>query len=183
MRTPDAGFAAGDGLHLALELLVSGAGDAADLPLVLPETGLGETRTLEALAGHVLGEAARLGSPTSLAHMDPPTPWITWAMALWNASSNQNLLHEATSPFATRAEARVLTWLAPCFGMRGGHFCAGSSVANLTAIWAARDAAGVKRVVASRAAHLPGDRKASKRRTRWPRPPTSGSSSRRTPRS
>jgi len=35
------------------------------------------------------------------AHMDPPTPWITWAIGLWNARLNQNLLHTATSPFAT----------------------------------------------------------------------------------
>jgi glutamate/tyrosine decarboxylase-like PLP-dependent enzyme len=75
-------------------------------------------------------------------------------MALWNASLNQNMLHEMTSPFATEAEALVLSWLAPYFGMQGGHLCAGSSVANLTGIWAARDVAGVKTVVASQAAHL-----------------------------
>jgi hypothetical protein len=52
---------------------------------------------------HRSTEATKLSaSPTSLAHMDPPTPWITWAMALWNASLNQNLLHEMTSPFATQ---------------------------------------------------------------------------------
>jgi glutamate/tyrosine decarboxylase-like PLP-dependent enzyme len=75
-------------------------------------------------------------------------------MALWNASLNQNMLHEMTSPFATQAEALVLSWLAPYFGMQGGHFCAGSTIANLTGIWAARDAAGVKTVVTSQAAHL-----------------------------
>jgi L-2,4-diaminobutyrate decarboxylase len=154
MRTPDASFATSDGLNRALELLVSRSGDAGDLPLTLPESGIGEMRTLDMLSGHVLGQAAQLGSPTSLAHMDPPTPWITWAMALWNASLNQNMLHEMTSPFATQAEAVVLTWLAPYFGMQGGHFCAGSTIANLTGIWAARDAAGVKMVVTSQAAHL-----------------------------
>jgi len=154
MRTPDASFSTRDGLNRALELLASRSRDAIDLPLALPESGLGEMRTLEMLSGHVLDRAAQLGSPTSLAHMDPPTPWITWAMALWNASLNQNMLHEMTSPFATQAEAVVLTWLAPYFGMQGGHFCAGSTIANLTGIWAARDAAGVKTVVASQAAHL-----------------------------
>lgn len=154
MRTPDASFATSDGLNRALELLVSRSGDAGDLPLTLPESGIGEMRTLDMLSGHVLGQAAQLGSPTSLAHMDPPTPWITWAMALWNASLNQNMLHEMTSPFATQAEAVVLTWLAPYFGMQGGHFCTGSTIANLTGIWAARDAAGVKMVVTSQAAHL-----------------------------
>lgn len=154
MRNPDASFVTSDGLNRALELLVSRSGDTGELPLTLPESGIGEMRTLDMLSGHVLGQAAELGSPTSLAHMDPPTPWITWAMALWNASLNQNMLHEMTSPFATQAEAVVLTWLAPYFGMQGGHFCAGSTIANLTGIWAARDAAGVKKVVASQAAHL-----------------------------
>jgi glutamate/tyrosine decarboxylase-like PLP-dependent enzyme len=154
MWIPDPSYSPHDGLNKALELLVSRGGESVDLPLTLPESGLGDIRALELLSGHVLGGAAQLGSPTSLAHMDPPTPWITWAMALWNASLNQNMLHEMTSPFATRAEELVLNWLAPYFGMQGGHFCAGSTIANLTGIWAARDAAGVKKVVASQAAHL-----------------------------
>jgi L-2,4-diaminobutyrate decarboxylase len=154
MRIPDPSFSSRDGLNMALELLASRSRDSVDLPLTLPESGLGDMRALEMLSGHVLDRAAQLGSPTSLAHMDPPTPWITWAMALWNASLNQNMLHEVTSPFATQAEALVLRWLAPYFGMQGGHFCAGSTIANLTGIWAARDAAGVKTVVTSQAAHL-----------------------------
>jgi glutamate/tyrosine decarboxylase-like PLP-dependent enzyme len=154
MRTPDDSFVMSDGLYRAIALLVSRSRDVGDLPLTLPEFGLGEMRTLDMLSGHVVGQAAQLGSPTSLAHMDPPTPWITWAMALWNASLNQNMLHEMTSQFATQAEAVVLSWLAPYFGMQGGHFCAGSTIANLTGIWAARDAAGVKTVVTSQAAHL-----------------------------
>jgi L-2,4-diaminobutyrate decarboxylase len=154
MRTPDPSFSAHDGLKVALDLLASPSRCSVDLPLTLPETGLGDMPTLEMLSGHVLDRAAQLGSPTSLAHMDPPTPWITWAMALWNASLNQNMLHEMTSPFATQAEALVLSWLAPYFGMQGGHFCAGSTIANLTGLWAARDAAGVKTVITSQAAHL-----------------------------
>lgn len=154
MQTSDSSFSTHDGLNKALELLASPHRDAVDLPVTLPESGLGEMRVLEVLSSHVLGKAAQLGSPTSLAHMDPPTPWITWAMALWNASRNQNMLHEATSPFATQAEALVLAWLAPLFGMTGGHFCAGSTIANLTGLWAARDFAGVSTVVTSQAAHL-----------------------------
>jgi L-2,4-diaminobutyrate decarboxylase len=152
--TSDSSFLAQEGLAKALELLASPHREAVDLPRTLPESGLGEMRALELLSGHVFDGAARLGSATSLAHMDPPTPWITWAMALWNASLNQNMLHAATSPFATQAEALVLDWLAPHFGMQGGHFCAGSTLANLTAVWAARDVAGVNTVVASQAAHL-----------------------------
>jgi L-2,4-diaminobutyrate decarboxylase len=109
---------------------------------------------LELLAPHVLGGAARLGAPAAFAHTDPPTPWITWAMALWNASVNQNLLHPATAPVARDLEVQVVAWLAPFFGMSGGHMTAGSTLANLTALWAARECAGVQEIVASEGAHL-----------------------------
>lgn len=153
-RATDPSFLPDRGLDEALKLLRGVRFPAGDLPANFPEKGIGEIASLQQLAGHVFGRAARLGSGIALAHMDPPTPWITWAVAMWNASLNQNLLHESTSPFATEAEAIAIRWLRPYFGMQGGHFCAGSSLANLTGIWAARDAAGVKRVIASEAAHL-----------------------------
>jgi L-2,4-diaminobutyrate decarboxylase len=58
--------------------------------LAMPEIGLGGEAALELLAPYVLGGAAPLGSSHSFAHMDPPTPWVTWAATLWNASLNQN---------------------------------------------------------------------------------------------
>jgi L-2,4-diaminobutyrate decarboxylase len=146
-----------DGLHRAVDLLASIATRAdglPDWPDTLPETGIGPRQALEQLAPAILGGAARLGAATAFAHMDPPTPWITWATTLWNAALNQNLLHPATAPVARLAEARVVGWLAPFFGMDGGHMTPGSTVANLTALWAARDIAGVDEVVASEAAHL-----------------------------
>jgi glutamate/tyrosine decarboxylase-like PLP-dependent enzyme len=62
--------------------------------------------------------------------------------------------YPATAPFAKEAEERVINWLTPFFGMQGGHFCTGSTLANLTALWAARDIANVTKVVASEAAHI-----------------------------
>lgn len=144
------------GLKRAIELLgsTSPADGRGDLPAAWPVAGAGPDRAMELLAPVVLGGAARLGGGGSFAHMDPPTPWISWATALWNASLNQNLLHPATSPAAREIERRVIDWLAPCFGMDGGHMTPGSSVANLTALWAARECAGVDTVLASASAHL-----------------------------
>ncbi|MEA1617373.1 pyridoxal-dependent decarboxylase [Erythrobacter sp. T5W1-R] len=127
---------------------------ALSLPAAMPEMGLGERATLDFLAPTVLGKASALGDVTALAHMDPPTPWITWATTLWNASVNQNLLHPATAPAAREIEDRVIDWLSPFFGMDGGHMVPGSTIANLTALWAARECAGVKEVVYGDSAHL-----------------------------
>ena len=139
----------------ALELLCHPpAGREIDLPARLPESGQDPRAVLDLLAPAVLGQAARLGTATALAHMDPPTPWITWATTLWNASLNQNLLHPATAPVARAMEQRVIDWLVPHFGMSGGHMTPGATIANLTALWAARECAGVTEVIASDAAHL-----------------------------
>ncbi|MCX7247003.1 MAG: pyridoxal-dependent decarboxylase [Burkholderiales bacterium] len=145
-----------DGLHRAVDLMSRdfGSAEGLDLPIELPQFGMGSMAALNSLAPSILGGAARLGEATSFAHMDPPTPWITWAMTLWNASLNQNLLHPATAPVARQMEQQVVAWLAPFFGMNGGHMTPGSTVANLTALWSARECAGVTEVIASEGAHL-----------------------------
>ena len=143
-----------EALGHAIALMTSATAEPPSaLPLVLPEVGLGASETLDALAPAVLGHARDLGAPGFFAHMDPPTPWITWAMHLWTASRNQNLLHPDTAPAAREIEARVVDWLAPSFAMSGGHMTPGSTVANLTAIWAAREA-GAHTVVSTHNAHL-----------------------------
>ena len=154
MTYQDPSFTPDGRLEEAISLLRNTPEKKSDLPQECPESGLGESATLELLSPHVIGSAAKLDAPEAFANMDPPTPWITWAIALWNARLNQNLLHPATAPFAIQAEQRVFQWLMPFFGMRGGHMCSGSTLANLTAIWAARDGKDVQRVVASQAAHL-----------------------------
>jgi len=128
--------------------------DPTTLGTRLPEVGQGSSSALDQLAPIVLGNAARLGGATAFAHKDPPTPWVTWATTLWNASLNQNLLHPATAPVARQLEEKVVEWLCPYFGMTGGHMTPGSSAANLTALWAARECAGVTEVVTSDSAHL-----------------------------
>lgn len=143
------------GLRRALDLLCDAGFPApSDLPDQLDEMGMGEEAALEFLAPAVLGGAARLDASHAFAHMDPPTPWISWATSLWNARLNQNLLHPAVAPFARDAERQVVKWLAPYFGMGGGHMTPGSTIANLTALWVARELSGAKRVMASDMAHI-----------------------------
>lgn len=143
-------------LQQALSLLLAPPQtvDMTKIPSCLPDSGIGDHRALEELAPVILGGAQPLGADTSFAHMDPPTPCIAWATTLWNASLNQNLLHPDVAPVARGLEEKVVSWLAPFFGMDGGHMTPGSTVANLTAIWAARELTGAKEVVASEGAHL-----------------------------
>ncbi|VAW41365.1 Pyridoxal-dependent decarboxylase family protein [hydrothermal vent metagenome] len=154
MTNKNKSFLPDAGLEHAIDLLRQTPQVQENLPDGFPNFGLGELETLDLLAPHVLGRAARLDNPNALAHMDPPTPWITWATTLWNARLNQNLLHPATAPFAIEAEKKVIDWLTPFYGMNGGHMCSGSTIANLTVLWAARDAKGIEKIVASKAAHI-----------------------------
>lgn len=124
------------------------------LPEVLPEDGIGEEQALARMAGPMLDNARRLGAPGFFAHMDPPTPWITWVTTAWAASTNQNLLHPDTAPQARELERRVVSWIAPTFGMQAGQCVPGSTLANLTALWTARERRGVRDIVASEMAHL-----------------------------
>lgn len=154
MSEIDKSFLPDADLEHAVDLLRQVPKVRDNLPDRFPNRGIGELQTLDLLAPHALGRAARLDKSNALAHMDPPTPWITWAAVLWNARLNQNLLHPATAPFALEAEKKVIDWLTPFFGMNGGHMCSGSTIANLTALWAARDAKGIEKIVASKAAHI-----------------------------
>ncbi len=154
LKKLDKSFLPDAGLETAIDLLREVPSRGKTLPERFPESGFGEAETLKLLAPYVLGGAAKLDDPKSFAHMDPPTPWITWATSLWNARLNQNLLHHETGPFALEAEERVIGWLAPYFGMEGGHMCSGSTLANLTALWAARESGGIEKIIASDTAHL-----------------------------
>ncbi|MFT5175773.1 MAG: L-2,4-diaminobutyrate decarboxylase, partial [Gammaproteobacteria bacterium] len=124
------------------------------LPLQFPEEGMGAEAALAHIGDLALDGAAQLYHPGYFAHMDPPTATVTSLAALWQATANQNLLHPDAAPAARALEQRVIEWLAPCFGMGGGHLVPGSTIATFTAIWAARELRGVRRVVASERAHL-----------------------------
>lgn len=84
----------GDGLRGALERLLalrddpgSPVPDASlpDLPDRLPEQGVGTDQAVALAADVGVGRAVRLDHPGYLAHMDPPTAWLTWATAMMAA--------------------------------------------------------------------------------------------------
>ncbi len=153
-----------EGLHDALRALIDAKrtpgtphgdpGAVLVLPDDWPDAGIGGRAALASLADTALVRPTRLDHPGFFAHMDPPTPWMTWAAAQWAAAMNQNLLHPDSAPAARQLERVVVGWLAPAFGMGGGHLVPGSTVANLTALWAARELTGARRVVASVVSHL-----------------------------
>lgn len=124
-----------------------------DLPLEMPVSGIGDDEAFRRVSDAVEQRSAALADPAALAHMDPPTPDVAARLAGLNAAHNQNLLHPDLSPFATEAERVVVHWLAPFFGMEAGHMCAGSTLANLEALWCAREH-GAARVLASADAHV-----------------------------
>ncbi len=119
----------------------------------LPEQGLGEAEAFTTLQPMIGAYSADLGAVDVLAHMDPIPAGIAAQLVGVNAGLNQNLLHPDLSPFATEAEQKVVAWLAPFFGARAGHMCAGSTIANLAALWSAREH-GATRVIGSSEAHI-----------------------------
>lgn len=150
-----------EGLTSALDALIdhrSATGDPHPEPVSLPPSwpadGIGGRGALDALIELALIRPARLDHPGFLAHMDPPTPWFTWAAVQWAAATNQNLLQPDVAPQMRELETTVVDWLAPSLGMNGGHLVPGSTIANLTALWAARELRPIAEVVTSDVAHL-----------------------------
>ena len=123
------------------------------LPLTLPAEGWGTDVVLDQLSRAIRQRSSELGAEWAFAHMDPPTDRIAAELVAQNAQVNQNLLHAELSPFASEIEALLMDWLAPAYGMSIGHMCAGSTLANLEALWCAREH-GAANVVASQDAHI-----------------------------
>jgi len=123
------------------------------IPEQFPDRGMGEDAAYELFSKAVSSKSTELGNELFFAHMDPPTPEISSKLVGLNAGFNQNMLHPDLSPLASGVETRLIQWFAEAFGMGSGHMCGGSTLGNLTALWAAREG-GARKVVASSDAHL-----------------------------
>jgi threonine efflux protein len=99
-----------------------------------------------------LNTAAWLRHPGYFAHVDPPTPWVAWAVELWAAALNQNLLHPDAGPAArgleTRADAAhaALSFggaylAAPSVGLLGSHGAAALPLLATLLSWGRRGTA------------------------------------------
>lgn len=145
-------------LHRAVELAIDppdSAPDAlAELPTHLPELGIGPNAAMDLVAQIALPPASSLRDPMSAARMASPTPWLTWAAASWAAARSENLLHKADTPQVNELQDLMIKWLAPVWGMTTGDLVPGGTIANLTALWAARDGSGATRIVASEASSV-----------------------------
>ena len=73
MSNKDICFSPGAGLEHAVKLLHQEYIEPKCLPEVFPNSGIGETNTLDLLAPHVLGRAARL---------EKVMHWHTWILQL-----------------------------------------------------------------------------------------------------
>lgn len=124
-----------------------------DLPRAMPVRGIGAQAALAQFAAIALPDAGMLRDPLSASRMAAPTPWVTWAAASWVASRSENLLDQHTNPQAEDLHDLLMAWLTPLYGMNAGHLVPGTTVANLTALWTARDSRGAIRIAASESAH------------------------------
>ena len=147
-----------DALRFALDLVVdppdTNPSALDELPLAMPERGIGPQAALELVAQIALPQSSSLIDPMAASRMATPTPWLTWAAAVWSASRSENLLHKADTPQVNELQDRVIGWLSPLWGMATGHFVPGGTIANLTALWAARDGSGATRIVTSEASSV-----------------------------
>lgn len=91
------------------------------MPRSLPEAGVGREAALDSVAKIALLGSARLDHPGFFAHMDPQTCDEAVAASILMVGLNNNMLHPDVGPSARRLEATVIEWLAPFFGMGGGH--------------------------------------------------------------
>ena len=123
----------------------------AGMPAAMPEAGVGCTAALDRVATIALAGSAQLDHPGYFAvrcgavraaegaaadgtltlgfpsarppaqHMDPQTCEEAVAASILMCGLNQNMLHPDVGPSARRLESTAIGWLAPLFGMGGGH--------------------------------------------------------------
>jgi aromatic-L-amino-acid/L-tryptophan decarboxylase len=116
----------------------------AALALEVPDEGLSPERLMEHLRSLVFDHSMYPGHPGFFAYITGPGTVPGAAAALVAAALNQNSGGFRLSQGATELELHLTSWLAERFGLphgSGGQVVSGGSMANFTALKAARDRA------------------------------------------
>lgn len=121
--------------------LVSGrAGQGFDDPL--PEKPQPFPSLLKETFERIVGSSMHLSHPRYMAHMDSGVAFAGIVGDFLAAALNQNMLAKELSPAATAVEHQVVRWFCQAAGLppeSGGTFVGGGTMANVTALLAARD--------------------------------------------
>ena len=125
------------------------------IPKKMPLEGIADSKdVLDILTHDVLETNAQINHPGFIAHMDPPIfTSIAIAAGMMQIATNQNLLHQ-TLLRKLDNRTRVIDWSKIAFHMNGGHFVPGSTIANLTALWAAHETRDITTIIASNKSNL-----------------------------
>lgn len=124
-----------------------GPGGAAPIPAgdAFPEAPEHPEAILDRFAERVGRESIRFAAPNYAAHMTSSLPGIGIAGAAFMAVLNQNQVSIDASPATTALELETVRWLADLVGydpaQAAGIGAAGGSIANITALLAARNRA------------------------------------------
>ncbi|MCS6960724.1 MAG: pyridoxal-dependent decarboxylase [Pseudanabaenaceae cyanobacterium SKYGB_i_bin29] len=114
----------------------------ADFLLNVPELGNSLAEILSVLQKDILPRTINLHHQGYMGHMDSVPLAITiWADALISAINN-NMLSKELSPIFTELEGKLLNWFGQQFGLPAacfGTLTAGGSLANITALFLARN--------------------------------------------
>ena len=113
------------------------------LRTALPETGLPVDGLLDILARDVFGNAFKADHPRFFSFVPSPVNFVSVVADLLISGHNLFAGHWLASSAAAQIEITVLDWLVELCGLpkgAGGIFVSGGSMANLSAIVAAREA-------------------------------------------
>lgn len=139
--------------HLLTQLTLTTEDNQFTLPAIGKQAS--DSSELFATLNALIAEGDIHHAGTWAAHMTPTISAASLLGQLLAGLHNGNLLSPQLYPVLAKIEQQILTWLCSLFGHQYGHFVAGSSYANLEALWQAKQQyPNANRVVyASTAAH------------------------------
>lgn len=112
---------------------------------------------LHQLLSYYVQGGTQLYNSTYTSSMDTPIINISHASNIISLYMNQNMLHPSTSPMALQAENISIDMLCNTYFNNiydGGQLTSGSTLATLTALWAARKKYNITTIISSSMCHI-----------------------------